>query len=196
MNKHWITLNGISFLYLILLHSAWVQQTMTLPCTEWKSKSSKIDLFSGMKPECSLSVSCRPASSECTEPLWTTTRLLWRRWTSAARPTLSLHRYLRYVIRHCSVGHRRVLNAVQLPETSDEQWWEQLQAVFTLSGITQFAADSFFLPHFSDCYLLARISKSKAQRTAKTSQLKIHWKVSIEWNKWPAPTWINIGCNK
>lgn len=54
-----------------------------------------------------LNVSCRPASSECTEPLWITTRLLWRRRTSAARLTLSLQRYLRYVITPRAAGKRQ-----------------------------------------------------------------------------------------
>lgn len=68
---------------------------------------------------CTLLVRCRPASSECTGPLWITIRLLWRRQTSAARQMLSLQRYLRYVITLCTAG--QVFDVVQLSRTSDDR---------------------------------------------------------------------------
>lgn len=68
-----------------------------------------------------LRVSCRPASSECTEPLWTTIRSPWRQRTSAARQTLSLHRYLRYAIALCAARLRDAFDVVQLPGSSGDR---------------------------------------------------------------------------
>lgn len=146
---------------------------------------------------------CRPASLVCTEHSWITTRLLWRRRTSAARQTLSLQRYLRYVITLCTVGQRQT--SVWCCTAALDEWWqgsfqqssqckramqlftELLIVLIALWGSCWELIRVFFSHHSLWCYL-PRISRSKAQRTAKTSRLKIHWKVSIEWNEWPAST--------
>lgn len=114
----------------------------------------------------------------------------------------------RYTQQGCS---RPVFDVVQLPGTSDDRagfssphsiqscaalyctavlyWLFWLSFGVSCSNLMMV----FFFPHNSLwCHLPARISRSKAQRTAKTSRLKIHWKVSTEWNEWPASTLINI----
>lgn len=156
---------------------------------------------------CTLLVPCRPASSECTGPLWITIRLLWRRRTSAARQTHSLQRYLRYVITLRTAGLQQA--SVWCCTAARDKWWQgsfiSLHSAKSHAALYS-SADCFncavgqllgfnegiFSHHSLSCYLPARISRSKAQRTAKTSRLKIHWKVSTEWNEWPASTLINI----
>lgn len=147
----------------------------------------------------------RPASSECTGPLWITIRLLWRRQTSAARQTLSLQRYLRYVIMLRQDCSRQVFDVVQLPGTSDDRAvfgsprsvmsWATAAVVLIAPWVSYCGFSSFFLSYskyFLWCWLPGRISWSEAQRIAKTSRLNIHWKVSSDSDEHSASTLINI----
>lgn len=148
----------------------------------------------------------RPASSECTGPLWITIRLLWRRQTSAARQTLSLQRYLRYVIMLRTAGLQQA--SVWCCTAPRDKWW---QGCFRQSSQCNELSDcsscfncsvgqllwflKFFLSYskyFLWCWLPGRISWSEAQRIAKTSRLNIHWKVSSDSDEHSASTLINI----
>lgn len=154
---------------------------------------------------------CRPASLVCTEHLWITTRLLWRRRTSAARQTLSLQRYLRYVITLCTVGQRQA--SVWCCTAALDEWW---QGSFQQSSQCKRAMQLFY--RAADCFnctvgqllginegifffspfplvLSSQNLKVKSTKDCK-DQLAKNSLESEYWVKWMARLHINQYCYK
>lgn len=195
MITHWITLLRInSSCNTVASTRAWAQRTVTLLSTQWLSHTkSCLQDASNLCSTCALQASQLGVYRAFVDNYKVAVETADKCCQANAQ-----FAEISEVCNHATRGSQ-VFDVAQL-------WWQgrfQLSSRGKCHAALNSGADCFNCAagqwfnegisshHSLRCYLPARISRSKAQRTAKTSRLKIHWKVSTDWNEWPAGLYMN-----